>query len=118
MNLINIIFILFSLYFQIPILSSNFIWIFNFWYYLVAFSAELFILYYIFTEPGIFNIVENELRNAFEGTTSENFLMAFFDLIFFLLLIYAGLSNVLVVYTLFTCTYYYIKFFVLPEKNQ
>lgn len=118
MTFINILFILFSLYFQIPISSFDFIWVFNFWYYLIGFSAELIILYYLFTEPGIFMIIENELRNSFESSSSVNFLEASFELILFCLLIFTGLSNVLVVYTLFTCTYYYIKFFILPEKNQ
>lgn len=114
MDFINIIILLSCIYFQIPIYSLNFIWIFNFWFYLISFTLQLITIYLCLTEPGTFAIFENEMRNVYEDVKN---ITAVLDFILFGLLIYTGLSNFLIAFTLHLGAYYYIKFFLLAQDD-
>lgn len=117
MNFINVIILLFCIYFQVPVYSFNFIWIFNFWFYLIGFIAQLYTIYLCLTEPGTFMIFENELRNLIDNNKTD-VVNAIVEVLLFGLLIYTGLSNVLIVFTLFTAIFYYIKFFLLGQEDN
>ena len=118
MNLINIIILLSCIYFQVPVYSSDFVWIFNFWFYLITFALQLTTIYLCLTEPGVFAVFENELRNVFDELKSTDILNAVLNVVLFCLLIYTGLSNVLIAYTLELGAFYYIKFFLLEQEDD
>ena len=122
--MINILVILFQCYFSIPISQSNPFWIFNVWFYSLGFISQLIILYAIFTQPGVFTFIENEVRNIYYknlASKEERFsyyatiVLEFIELFLFL---YFGLYNVFIAYSLYLGTFYLIRHFLFSTEKS
>jgi hypothetical protein len=81
----------------------------------LEFVCQLTILYIIFTQPGTFEFIENELRSFYN---SEYIIfLVLVDVITIIYLLYFSYNNALTAHILNSGTFYLIKFCVLNEKT-